>query len=78
MQDKRFYPYLFLHAGIVTLWVILDRTHKGIANDGAQELYISERTLYNHIQSIYDKLGAKNAIEAYNKAIALGYITPLI
>lgn len=44
----------------------------------AQELYISERTLYNHIQSIYDKLGAKNAIEAYNKAIALGYITPLI
>ena len=39
---------------------------------------ISERTLYNHIQSIYDKLGAKNAIEAYNKAIALGYITPLI
>ena len=24
MQDKRFYPYLFLHAGIVTLWVILD------------------------------------------------------
>lgn len=35
MQDKRFYPYLFLHAGIVTLWVILDRTHKGIANDGA-------------------------------------------
>ena len=32
MQDKRFYPYLFLHAGIVTLWVILDRIHKGIAN----------------------------------------------
>ena len=25
MQDKRFYPYLFLHAGIVTLWVILDQ-----------------------------------------------------
>ena len=24
MQDKRFYPYLFLHAGIVILWVILD------------------------------------------------------
>ena len=38
MQDKRFYPYLFLHAGIVTLWVILDRTHKGIANDGAINL----------------------------------------
>ena len=36
------------------------------------------KSTYNHIQSIYDKLGAKNAIEAYNKAIALGYITPLI
>ena len=24
MQDKRFYPYLLLHAGIVILWVILD------------------------------------------------------
>lgn len=44
----------------------------------AKELYISERTLYNHIQNIYGKLGAKNAIEAYNKAIALGYITPLM
>ena len=38
MQDKRFYPYLLLHAGIVILWVILDRTHKGIANDGAINL----------------------------------------
>ena len=35
----------------------------------AQELYISERTLYNHIQSIYDKLGATNAIEAYNLSL---------
>ena len=43
MQDKRFYPYLFLHAGIVTLWVILDRTHKGIANDGLK--YIDSRFL---------------------------------
>lgn len=38
MQDKRFYPYLFLHAGIVTLWVILDRVHKGITNDGTINL----------------------------------------
>lgn len=38
MQDKRFYPYLFLHAGIVFLWVILDRIHKGIANDGTINL----------------------------------------
>ena len=41
MQDKRFYPYLFLHAGIVTLWVILDRIHKGIANDGVINLPVS-------------------------------------
>lgn len=44
----------------------------------ARELYISERTLYNHIQSIYEKLGVNNAIEAYNKAISLGYIEPLM
>lgn len=30
MQDKRFYPYLFLHAGIVTLWVILDAVLNGV------------------------------------------------
>ena len=48
MQDKRFYPYLFLHAGIVTLWVILDRTHKGIANDGAINL-LSEK---KHARSV--------------------------
>ena len=30
MQDKRFYPYLFLHAGIVTLWVIWIEYIKGL------------------------------------------------
>lgn len=44
----------------------------------AKNLYISERTLYNHIQNIYGKLGAANSIEAYNKAIVLGYISPLM
>lgn len=44
----------------------------------AGELYISERTLYNHIQNIYEKLGAGNVIEAYNKAISLGYIEPVM
>ena len=44
----------------------------------ADKLYISERTLYNHLANIYGKLGAKNAIEAYNIAIELGYIDPLI
>ena len=44
----------------------------------AKDLYISERTLYNHIQNIYEKLDATNSIEAYNKAIILGYISPLM
>lgn len=44
----------------------------------AKDLYISERTLYNHIQNIYEKLDATNSIEAYNKAIILGYINPLM
>nr|WP_245543863.1 LuxR C-terminal-related transcriptional regulator [Peptoniphilus obesi] len=38
----------------------------------AQNLFISERTLYNHLANIYDKLGINNAIEAYNKAMDLG------
>lgn len=44
----------------------------------AGRLYISERTLYNHIANIYDKLMAKNIVEAYNKAMELGYIDPVM
>lgn len=44
----------------------------------ADKLYISERTLYNHLANIYAKLGAKNAIEAYKIALELGYIRPLM
>lgn len=44
----------------------------------ADKLYISERTLYNHLANIYAKLGAKNAIEAYKIAFELGYIRPLM
>ena len=44
----------------------------------AQKLFISERTLYNHLANIYDKLGVNNAIEAYNKAMELGYIDPVM
>lgn len=47
-------------------------------HDIAKDLYISERTLYNHVQNIYEKLDATNSIEAYNKAIILGYISPLM
>ncbi len=46
--------------------------------DIAKKLFIGERTLYNHIQSIYSKLEVNNALEAYNKAIELGYIEPLM
>lgn len=46
--------------------------------DIAKKLFISERTLYNHIAKIYDKLRVSNLVEAYNKAIKLGYIDPLI
>ena len=44
----------------------------------AKELYISERTLYNHLTNIYSKLDASNLIEAYNKAMDLGYINPVM
>lgn len=44
----------------------------------AKKLFISERTLYNHINSIYNKLNAKNKIDAYNKAIKIGYIDPIM
>ena len=44
----------------------------------AAKLFISERTLYNHIANIYDKLRAKNIVEAYNKAMEIGYIDPVM
>lgn len=46
--------------------------------DIAAKLFISERTLYNHIANIYDKLRAKNIVEAYNKAMEIGYIDPVM
>ena len=44
----------------------------------AKKLFISERTLYNHIANINEKLGTKNALEAYNKAMEIGYINPIM
>ena len=40
----------------------------------AKELFISERTLYHHIESIYEKLGVENKVELYTKALELGYV----
>lgn len=43
----------------------------------ASELYISERTLSNHLQHIFEKLGVSSAAEAVARGIQLGYIPPV-
>ncbi len=43
----------------------------------AEELYISERTLSNHLQHIFEKLAVSSTVEAITKAIQLGYIPPI-
>ncbi|WP_413927473.1 response regulator [Clostridioides sp. ES-S-0108-01] len=43
----------------------------------ADELYISERTLSNHLQHIYDKLDVSSSVEAITKTIQMGYISPV-
>lgn len=43
----------------------------------ADELYMSERTLSNHLQHIFEKLGVSSVVEAVTKAIQLGYIVPI-
>ena len=58
---------------------VLEELIKGSSKkDIAAKLFISERTLYNQIANIYDKLRAKNLVEAYNKAMELGYINPVM
>ncbi|WP_304016253.1 response regulator transcription factor [Fenollaria timonensis] len=59
--------------------IVLKELVKGSnKKDIANKLFISERTLYNHISNIYSKLGVNNAIQAFNKAMELGYIDPII
>lgn len=59
--------------------IVLKELVKGSnKKDIANKLFISERTLYNHISNIYSKLEVNNAIEAFNKAMKLGYIDPLM
>ncbi len=43
----------------------------------AEELYISERTLSNHLQHIFEKLEVSSVVEAITKAIKLGYLPPV-
>lgn len=43
----------------------------------ADELHMSERTLSNHLQHIFEKLGVSSVVEAVTKAIQLGYIPPI-
>ena len=43
----------------------------------AAALYISERTLSNHLQHIFEKLGVNSSVEAVTKAIQMGYIPPV-
>lgn len=59
--------------------IVLKELVKGSnKKDIAKKLFISERTLYNHISNIYSKLEVNNVIEAFNKAMELGYIDPLM
>lgn len=43
----------------------------------SDELYISERTLSNHLQHIFEKLAVSSTVEAVTKGIQLGYILPM-
>jgi len=43
----------------------------------ADALYISKRTLSNHLQHIFEKLDVSSSVEAITKAIQMGYIPPL-
>lgn len=53
--------------------IVTGKKRKEIAN----KLYISERTLSNHLQHIYEKLDVASSIEAVTKALQMGYIAPL-
>lgn len=52
--------------------VALGKKRKAIA----QQLFLSERTVSNHLQNIFDKLEVSSALEAVSKGIKLGYISP--
>lgn len=43
----------------------------------ATELFMSERTVSNHLYHIFDKLNVSSSVEAITKAIQMGYISPI-
>ena len=43
----------------------------------ADALCISERTLSNHLQHIFEKLGVSSSVAAVTKAVQMGYIPPI-
>ena len=45
--------------------------------DIADALYMSERTLSNHLQHIFEKLAVSSTVEAVTKALQFGYIPPI-
>lgn len=73
-EDEKIIEPLTKREEEILIEVLSGLTKKEIAD----KLYISERTIYNHLANIYAKLGAKNAIEAYKIALELGYIRPLM
>lgn len=73
-EDEKIIEPLTKREEEILLEVLSGLTKKEIAD----KLYISERTLYNHLANIYAKLGAKNALEAYKIALELGYIRPFM
>ena len=57
----------------ILLLIANGRKRKEIAGT----LYISERTLSNHLQHIFEKLDVSSSVEAVTKAIQLGYLPPI-
>ncbi|MCC0638803.1 response regulator transcription factor [Clostridioides sp. ES-S-0145-01] len=55
--------------------LILQFLYNGVKRkDIATQLYLSERTVSNHIQNIFDKLNVSSSLEAVTKGAQLGYI----
>ena len=55
---------------------VLELVARGVRRkEIAEQLYISERTVSNHLQHIFEKLQVGSTVEAVTKAMRMGYIT---